>query len=152
MAIRGEDIESFFVNRKNFIKTYKTDDNKYFILGRKRIFAYDLNEHKLLDFDYTVHGNFCPNFTVSTLHGGPKIVEGHCIIHGNKYLKSLKGGPKIVGGDFDCNRSENLLSMEGSPEEFQKFNCNFPEDIIIPEYLNKYNKWYYNSKLVRIYK
>ena len=71
--------------------------------------------------DQLIVRNFdCSNSNLTSLEGGPVIVEVNFFCDKNK-LTSLEGGPRKVGGDFVCDDNK-LTSLTGIPI---KINGNF---------------------------
>ena len=79
---------------------------------------------------------------LTSLFGGPDIVQGECNIDRNDLtsleygptkvtgdftcrmndLESLKFGPRAVGGEYNCSTNP-ITSLEGAPSTCRSFNC-----------------------------
>jgi hypothetical protein len=67
-------------------------------------------------------------YSLKTLEGAPKFVEGDFGCYNCDNLTSLEGAPEKVGGNFSCSHCDSLTSLEGAPKEvrghFYCYECN----------------------------
>ncbi len=56
----------------------------------------------------------------TTLLGAPDEAQNFCC--SKNFLTSLEGGPKIVNGDYDCSANQ-LTSLIGAPLSVKEFDC-----------------------------
>lgn len=84
----------------------------------KVVYRLDVSENRLTSLEGCTQecGSFdCRDNQLTTLEGGPQIVNGHYECRSNK-LTNLIGAPREVRGDFICAINP-LTSLEGAPEK-----------------------------------
>jgi len=119
--------------QKNSIYDFRSDSkwtlNEEGLVDIDGDFDVDWSGQKIQDFKGIrfgkIRGNFyCVENELTTLDGGPQVVEGNFYCYNNQ-LTSLEGGPKRVGGSFICHTNQ-LTSLEGCPQEIgENFSCRY---------------------------
>ena len=97
---------------------------------------YDLEGHFAVKFNY-IRGNFqLEDDNITSLIGGPRIVDGNYIIDSRK-ITSLEGAPNEVRGMFSC-RSTLITDLRGAPERVGNFDAKHNHRLISLEGLPKF--------------
>jgi hypothetical protein len=64
-------------------------------------------------------------YSLTSLEGAPKFVEGDFGCYGCDSLKTLEGAPEKVSRSFNCGDCYSLKTLEGAPEKVGgHFSCN----------------------------
>lgn len=120
--------ESVEILKKFFADTYSDVivglNNNNEIIVRGTIFIVDddvkkfpVKFHKLVgDLKWANNPASVAHTDLRSLENFPDIIEGNCLINGNKHLMTLEHGPKIVTGTFDFSECENINSLDGMPK------------------------------------